>query len=162
VITDSAYSLIRPNTSSPLSQSPQAEVSYERWRNIYIYDATTLWTAYGVAISLAALTVLAGIFAILQDGAAYDKNFSTILRKSLVRNAASATEGETLFLLRDGGSMPLPKALGDLVVSLDRPSSFEAGSDTSKWRSDVRNVENIEQTSGLESVPLVSLERRTV
>lgn len=152
----------RPNFSSTIAQGPEAEVSYERWQNIYVYDATTLWTAYGVTMFFAALTVLAGIATICEDGAAYDKSFSTILRKSRVMHAVGVTDVDTLVLLRDGGSMPLPKELADLVISTDAPGYPGTESETSKRRSDVGSMENTEQTNSLESVPLVPLERTTM
>lgn len=58
------------------------EVHLTTLESIYIYAASKLWLAYGLAIGATALIVLLGIAAIIANDASFSNKFSTILRLS--------------------------------------------------------------------------------
>ncbi|KAM0714117.1 hypothetical protein Q7P37_011081 [Cladosporium fusiforme] len=108
---------LQPNFSSRCAVSPLAEVTFEEWHNIYAYDAATLWAAYGAAIISATIAVSVGFSAMHLNGAAYDANFSTILRTSQISEPPRMDDhdpepGDE----RDDGSKPLPKSLEKAIV----------------------------------------------
>lgn len=99
-------------------------MSVGTYHNIYSYDRTTLWIAYGIPLFCATLVTVAGIFAILQSGASYSGNFSTIVRVS--RTAKLSVDVAD----QDGsGCDPLPKYLEkarlDLGVNNATASTYE-------------------------------------
>ena len=81
-------------------------VTATTYQNIYTYSASILWTAYGIAIGLAALSGLAGYAVAARAGATYSTKFSTILRVAYnVRISSGIDLSET------SGKDPLPERL---------------------------------------------------
>jgi len=102
-----------------------------RQRNIYVYDAVTLWVAYGLTTAFAALVLIAGLVAMLLNNAAYDTNFSTILRASRVSHPAM-TDQAAMNLTRDGGSRPVPRALAGMIIEMNDQDPSDTGSEAGK------------------------------
>lgn len=112
----------RPNYSSPYAP-PNTTVVFTTYENIYLYSASILWIAYGLAISFSLLCVLYGSFAIFYTNASYSSDFSTIMRTT--RNAElsiALTEADTR------GEDPLPKKIAKADIMFFRPES-ESNSD---------------------------------
>jgi hypothetical protein len=79
---------------------------------VYEYSGHRLWLAYGLAIAISALIVIAGLIVMYLSSAAYNSSFSTILR--LGRGAHLSQE------IIDGdhdGKAPLPKYLEMATIS---------------------------------------------
>ncbi|TGO28106.1 hypothetical protein BPAE_0032g00490 [Botrytis paeoniae] len=105
-------------SASPLS----VNVTFQIYGNTYFYDARTLWLAYGLQISFAALAVVIGCISIWLNGVSYDANFSTVLRMCRVDmdNIASGHNKDPgkRSSYEDSGGKPLPKCLAETVVHL--------------------------------------------
>lgn len=81
---------LQPNTSS--TYHPNATlVHFSTRENIYLYSASKLWLAYGLAISATFLIVVFGIVAIVANDASFSNKFSTVLRMG--RGAELTEEG---------------------------------------------------------------------
>ena len=80
---------LRFNDSSPY-KLPQSEVTFSTISPIYEYSQTRLWLAYGVAIAISAVIVIAGLAVMYTSSMAYNNNFSNILR--LARGARLSHE----------------------------------------------------------------------
>ncbi|KAL8846410.1 MAG: hypothetical protein Q9221_008491 [Calogaya cf. arnoldii] len=72
---------LQPNTSS-VYYPDKTEVQLTTRENIYIYAASKLWLAYGLAVGATALIALLGIAAIIANDASFTDRFSTMLRLS--------------------------------------------------------------------------------
>lgn len=83
--------------------------------NVYSYDRSTLWTAYGLSILLCAVASLFGITTIILSGASYSYQFSTILRvvKTSTLDTDIADEKSDGF-----GRDPLPKYLENAQLDI--------------------------------------------
>lgn len=90
------------------------------YRNIYVYSEFKLWAAYGAAISLALLTVLLGLVAMLMNGVSYSANFSAVFLA-----ARGAVLSEKVRERDLGGEDPLPKYLKGVQVSFEQSSAEE-------------------------------------
>lgn len=74
--------------------------------NIYRYDRSTFWIAYGISLAISTIAVIAGMIAMALNGASYSSSFSTFLRVS--RTARLSVE----VMDEDGsGQDPLPSYL---------------------------------------------------
>jgi hypothetical protein len=94
----------RPNyTATPL---PETNVTLTSYHNIYVYTRSILWTAYGVAIGVTFLGVLAGSLVYLLNHGSYSSKFSTILRVT-----RGATVSADLSMEDCNGLDPLPEHL---------------------------------------------------
>ena len=89
-----------PSLTTNASTSPIASTTYSVTRNVYSYDASELWKAYGSGIGVACLCVLIGFRAMLLNGATYKNSWSSIFRStqaadfsSLFRNATDDLDG---------------------------------------------------------------------
>ena len=89
-------------------------VTFDEYRNVYIYDAVALWVAYGLAISFTALVVLVGGTAMTLNGIAYDNHFSTVLRTSRIQ--ISPIKDKAQYAVDDDGGRPLPKQLREALI----------------------------------------------
>ena len=94
-------------------------MTFQDYQNVYIYAPATLWLAYGIAILIAAASVVVGLVAVLSAGASYSCNFSTIVRAT--RNAEISAHVEE----DDHGKNPLPKHLAEATVNFRRPLKKE-------------------------------------
>lgn len=94
---------------------------------IYEYSRSRLWLAYGLAIAISAFIVIAGLTVMYLGSAAYNNNFSNILR--LARGAHLSHE---IFEEDHDGKEPLPKYLEKATVSFSgtAPWRHHAASDT--------------------------------
>lgn len=93
------------------------------YHNVYSYARFTLWLSYGLAILVAGLAVLIGLFCISLNGASFSHDFSTVLRTT--RNAELSVE------MKDEdnrGRDPLPKYLADAEVVFDQRRDAQHGS----------------------------------
>lgn len=61
---------------------PLTKVTLHQVNNVYAYTAWKLWTAYGIALALATITVVFGFIAITSNGASYSNNLSTLFLKT--------------------------------------------------------------------------------
>jgi hypothetical protein len=53
-------------------------VTFLGYQNVYIYSASQLWLAYGIAIATAIVVLSIGMFVIFANSATYSFNFSSI------------------------------------------------------------------------------------
>lgn len=97
--------------SSSLAPPPR-NVTFTAYRNIYVYSATKLWLAYGLASAFSALAVLVGLFAIWNNGASYSNEYSTLLRTTL-----GAELSRAIFKKDMDGRDPLPSYMDDIKVT---------------------------------------------
>lgn len=101
----------RPNKSSSY-KPPQSQVTFTTMSPVYEYSDYKLWLAYGLAITISVITVIAGLIVMYLSSAAYNSSFSMILR--LGRGAHLSRE------IVDGdhdGKEPLPKYLEKATIS---------------------------------------------
>ncbi|KAJ5398480.1 hypothetical protein N7465_008969 [Penicillium sp. CMV-2018d] len=59
---------------------PNTNVTINSYRNVYVYTRSILWAAYGTALGVTALCVIAGIILYLSADGSYTTKFSTIFR----------------------------------------------------------------------------------
>lgn len=110
----------RPNYSAPGAPSGLANVTFQLYDDIYIYDARTLWFAYGIAIFFTAVIVVIGCTAMWLNGVAYESSFSTVLRASWIYITGTAEDGGGPEV--DDGSMPKPAYLTNAIVVMGAAS----------------------------------------
>lgn len=102
-------------------------MTFRRYHNIYDYSPQKLWLAYGIALALTALSLVAGLAAMLVNGASYSSNFSTVLR------AAHGAQLSVPIRDEDGrGQDPLQKYLAErryglTVLALKRNTWVRTG-----------------------------------
>lgn len=68
----------RPNYT--VEAVPNTNVTINSYRNIYVYTRSILWAAYGTALGVTVLCVIAGILLYLSADGSYTSKFSTIFR----------------------------------------------------------------------------------
>lgn len=68
----------RPNYT--VQAVPNTNVTITSYRNIYVYTRSILWAAYGTALGVTVLCVIAGILLYLSADGSYTSKFSTIFR----------------------------------------------------------------------------------
>ncbi|CZT20043.1 uncharacterized protein RCC_05900 [Ramularia collo-cygni] len=111
-ISMASSSMLTYNSTSPLAPT-STDVTLKIFTNVYSYGSDKLWLAYGIAIGVTTLNVLVGLWAIVQTGASFTANFSTIVR--VAKNAViEADMRETRLPGRD----PLPKRLAKAEIQL--------------------------------------------
>ena len=100
------HPLCRPNYSSRFAPPELSKVTLQVYQNIYEYDRSTFWIAYGISLVISTIVVIAGMVVIAHNGASYSSSFSTFLRVG--RTARLDVE----VMDRDGsGHDPLPSYL---------------------------------------------------
>ncbi|CAO1604955.1 hypothetical protein XANCAGTX0491_008495 [Xanthoria calcicola] len=72
---------LQPNVSSAYLPN-KSEVISTTGENIYIYSASKLWLAYGLAVGATAIIASLGLAAMIANEASFTNRFSTILRLS--------------------------------------------------------------------------------
>ncbi|KAJ5403013.1 uncharacterized protein N7487_008909 [Penicillium crustosum] len=90
------FSLMSSNMFQPnytVDAVPDTNVTITSYHNIYVYTRPILWAAYGTALSVTTLCVVAGILLYLSSDGSYTSKFSTILR--VTRGAVISTELDT-------------------------------------------------------------------
>ncbi|KAL8985284.1 MAG: hypothetical protein Q9205_000982 [Flavoplaca limonia] len=98
----------KPNNSSIFAPEELANVTLRTYQNIYIYDRTTLWIAYGLSLLFSTLAAIVGLIAVNLSGASYSNQFSTIMRVAKT-GELNVDLGDQRY---DGfGRDPLPKHL---------------------------------------------------
>lgn len=101
----------------------------------------TLWAADSAAIFSTAIAVVVGFSAMHYNGAAYDSNFSTILRASHIQQLSTTADRDTESGKRiDDGSQPFPKSLVKAVIVMNDKRQ-KSGSDTRS--SDAEEVQTV-------------------
>lgn len=100
------------NSTSPLAPPP-SNVTLNLFGNVYSYGADKLWLAYGIAIGVTLLNVLVGLWVMVQTGASFTDNFSTVVR--VAKNAAIEEDMQESHL---PGKDPLPKRLAKAEIRL--------------------------------------------
>ncbi|KAK5739812.1 hypothetical protein LTR17_005098 [Elasticomyces elasticus] len=108
---------LQPNISSQFAPSLSANVTLEATVAFYVYDQTTLWIAYGLAILFSTLAVIVGLVFLVISGASYDTTFSTI-----VRVAKAAHLNVDLMGDEGAGYQPLPKRLANARLAVGSAS----------------------------------------
>jgi hypothetical protein len=101
----------RPNYSSPYAP-PDTNVTTTTYSNVYIYSATMLWLAYGLAIGVSLISIIVGFVSVTANKGSYSDNFSTVLRV-----AHNAWVSEPLQLEDATGKEPIPEHVGKIVIS---------------------------------------------
>ena len=81
-------------------------VTFSTLHNVFVYSRLHLWLAYGPAVLVLTLIVIAGLVSTLRNGASFSDNFSTILRLSRGANLDTTISGDDL-----DGKDPLPRYL---------------------------------------------------
>ena len=103
--------LHRPNRSST-TNPPLVNVSSPTFHNVYFYAESKLWIAYGIALGISAIALIAGLVSIWINQTTYSDRFSTILR------VAGSADLEVEILERDmDGHDPLPKYIGQAEIT---------------------------------------------
>lgn len=88
-------------------------VTIQEQQTIYVYDVSTLWMAYGLAISISMLAVMAGWIAMYLNGSSYSDNVSTFIRVG--RNASMSVDVQPE---DHSGRDPLPKYLEQARIDI--------------------------------------------
>ena len=79
LVRNMTFSLLNiPELLAP--QPDKTDVSVTTFFNIYNYHWQRLVLAYGIAISVTFMTVILGLYTIINTGSSYSNKFSTILR----------------------------------------------------------------------------------
>lgn len=91
----------------------------------YEYSKSRLWLAYGVAIAISAVIIVAGLTVMSMGSAAYNNNFSNILRLARGAHLSHEVANED-----HDGKEPLPKHLQKATISF---------ADTALWRQHASN-----------------------
>ncbi|KAI0521284.1 hypothetical protein F5B22DRAFT_568158 [Xylaria bambusicola] len=116
---------LQPDYASQTSPPPLANVTYETYRNIYVYNAFGLWVAYGAVLLITGVAIAIGQLAMVRSKVAYDLKLSTILRAARIHvpGTASGIEAEPLDQFSDDGRKPLPKSLvkANIIVRKTKP-----------------------------------------
>ncbi|CAG7924479.1 unnamed protein product [Penicillium olsonii] len=73
-----ASQMFQPNYT--VNNIPETNVTVTSYHNIYVYSRSVLWAAYGTALGVTLLTVVAGILVYFSNGGSYSTKFSTIFR----------------------------------------------------------------------------------
>ena len=110
-----AEEMLRPNYSSPHAPIEDTEVTFNTYQNIYVYSASTLWTAYGLAIFFALIALALGFRALFLNNGSFTNDFSTVLRTC--RDAALSAELRSED--RDG-CQPLPERLAKSRIRINQ------------------------------------------
>ncbi|KAI4734692.1 hypothetical protein E4T50_14767 [Aureobasidium sp. EXF-12298] len=111
--------LLQPDPRTPFFPPP-VNVTTTVYRNVYAYSAAVLLLAYGTALLIAIVTVVAGSLAIFSSGVSYSSSFSTVLRTT--SHALVSTE-----ISRDdaSGQDPLPKHLAQATIRFDHDEGLK-------------------------------------
>jgi hypothetical protein len=108
---------LQPNYSSPYAP-PKATVTTYAEHNVYVYAASRLWLAYGLAIAFTVLAMGVGLFAISANDGTYTADFSTVLRA--VQGARLSAD---MTMAKGNARGPLPSRLARASISLTPISS---------------------------------------
>jgi hypothetical protein len=103
-----------------MKESPTASVSVRSLRNVYHYSRWQLLVSYGIAALVTLFCVLAGIWCLHSNSAAYSNNFSTILRITRDSHLEEFIDDKDT-----SGIRPTPAHIGDIKVSLKRLDGVE-------------------------------------
>ncbi|KAJ9608886.1 hypothetical protein H2200_006657 [Cladophialophora chaetospira] len=87
---EGAVSMVVPDFSS----SPTTNATIRQSVNALNYDPQMIILSYGLAIGLASICLICGVFAIYGNGASFSNNFSTILRTTRDKGFDSFIEGD--------------------------------------------------------------------
>lgn len=102
------------------------------WPTTYVYTASELLLAYGVAFLCALSCSVVGLYAFYMNNASYQNLFSTYIRATNNLDIRSQTE------LGDDGADPLPKAFAKSHVALGGRQEL---SDADAERGEIEEVE---------------------
>ena len=127
-----ADEMLQPNYSSPYAPAEKSEVTFNTFHNVYIYSASTLWVAYGLAIFLTLIALGLGIWSMILNDGTFTNDFSTILRTSRAAELSDELRDED----RDG-RQPLPKRLARARIRID---VVAGGKESTHSREDVGEV----------------------
>lgn len=95
-------------------------VTFNIHGNVYSYAQDKLWLAYGLAIGVSFLNVLAGLWAVWSTGASFTANFSTLVRAARNADVSLAVHEESL-----PGKDPLPEEMKGAEMHVFRADSPE-------------------------------------
>ncbi|KAJ5494704.1 hypothetical protein N7463_010791 [Penicillium fimorum] len=116
--------MFQPNyTVNPV---PDTNVTITSYHNIYVYTRPILWAAYGAALSVTTLCVVAGILLYFSNDGSYSSKFSTIFR--VTQGAMISTE---LGMKDYSGLDPLPDHIANAKLTTgDNPDHPARASST--------------------------------
>jgi hypothetical protein len=117
VVSTMSVPELQPNHTSPYAP-PKATVTTYAEHNVYVYAASRLWLAYGLAIVCTALAMGLGLFAISANDGTYTADFSTVLRA--VQGARLSAD---MTMTKGDARGPLPSRLARASISLTPISS---------------------------------------
>lgn len=100
-----SLTLHRPNNASLTAPGP-VNVTFHKYRNVYIYSALKLWIPYCISIGLTVTAALIGVCTMIDTDATYHDSFSTVIRAGKGAKLSSAIRDEDL-----DGRYPLPNYL---------------------------------------------------
>ncbi|KAH0170274.1 hypothetical protein KCU67_g2704, partial [Aureobasidium melanogenum] len=103
--------LLQPDPKTPFFPPP-VNVTTIVYHNLYAYSAAMLWLAYGSALLIATVTVVAGSLAIFSSGVSYSSSFSTVLRTTSHAVVSTKISREDAV-----GQDPLPKHLAEATIT---------------------------------------------
>ncbi|EAW10139.1 uncharacterized protein ACLA_046040 [Aspergillus clavatus NRRL 1] len=100
---------------------PDTNVTITPYRSIYIYTRSILWAAYGTALSITALSVIAGILVYFSNDGSYSSKFSTIFR--VTQGAVVSTN---LSMKDYSGLDPLPDHIANAKMTIGYDPDYPA------------------------------------
>ncbi|KAK6430594.1 hypothetical protein LTR95_013249 [Oleoguttula sp. CCFEE 5521] len=112
--------LLQADPSSPFAPAP-VPVTSTSYETVYAYSASTLWTAYGLAITLATIAIGVGLYSMIVERAYYSADFSTIMRMTQAARLSTTIADEDT-----AGRSPLPKYLANADISFRRDAKGDA------------------------------------
>lgn len=120
-------SYLQPNYSSPYAPAELTQVTFNRYHNVYIYSASTLWVAYGLAILFTVVALGLGLTSMVRSNASFANNFSTVVvtsRTAPMTDEVRQSEGD--------GRQPLSKRLAEarMMIGVSERRREES---TSAW-----------------------------
>ncbi|KAG9517638.1 hypothetical protein KCV07_g5995, partial [Aureobasidium melanogenum] len=111
--------LLQPDPKTPFFPPP-VNVTTVVYHNLYAYSAAMLWLAYGSALLIAIVTVVAGSLAIFSSGVSYSSSFSTVLRTTSHAVVSTKISREDAV-----GQDPLPKHLVEATITFNHDVAGE-------------------------------------
>ncbi|KAG9696323.1 hypothetical protein KCU95_g3523, partial [Aureobasidium melanogenum] len=111
--------LLQPDPKTPFFPPP-VNVTTIVYHNLYAYSAAVLLLAYGTALLIAIVTVVAGSLVIFSSGVSYSSSFSTVLRTTSHASMSTKITREDA-----GGQDPLPKHLAEATITFDYTDANE-------------------------------------
>ncbi|KAL8921890.1 MAG: hypothetical protein Q9208_005494 [Pyrenodesmia sp. 3 TL-2023] len=144
---------LQPNSSSVYFPN-KTEVISSTGENIYVYAASKLWLAYGLAVGATVLIASLGLAAMIANGASFSNRFSTHLRLS--RGAQLSYEINHGDL---SGQDPLPAYARRMTVRFS-PQQMSKTKDRNAGEDDERDIRTKQRKRGEDDERDISTKQR--